>query len=306
MSCDKASTAYGGMDMNRASRRIAAVIAAACLPATALAPTVSAQPTPAAPNQASPASKAPSACRNGRVTLTFDDGPSFYRPRTLRVLRRTGVPATFFEVGMRVAANPQLTQFEAREGHLVLNHTYTHPNLNGLSLNAVHEEVRDTDAVIRAAGVRMRFKGVRPPFLAANERVRAELARTGYTVIMGDVYTDDSNASTTPAEIRDAIFAGLAPNAILFLHDGNIDTPAGASVVKALPGIVSGIRARGYCFGTLNRDGKVVPARRIKRSKNPIPRIINPVPYLPLVEELRGDPPQDPPQPFVIVPSSRA
>lgn len=246
-------------------------------------------------------------CPSGWVALTFDDGPSYYRPFTLQTLRRTRVPATFFDVGMRVAANPQLTRFEAREGHLVLNHTYYHPNLNNLRPDEVRDEVLGTEAAIRAAGVNLTFRGVRPPFLAANDQVRAVLAGIGYnTVILADVVTDDSNAATTPEKVRDTIFAGLSPNAILLLHDGNIDTPAGASVTAALPSIINGARARGYCFGTLNRQGNVKPAEPLKPSKKPIPQIINPVPYLPLVEDLRGDPPQDPPQPYVIVPSPHA
>jgi peptidoglycan/xylan/chitin deacetylase (PgdA/CDA1 family) len=257
-------------------------------------------PTPAASSAGANAGRAP--CQSGRVALTFDDGPSSFRPETLRILRRKQVRATFFEVGLRVAANPQFSLFEAREGHLVLNHTYYHPNLTTLTNRQVRREVMRTDRAIRAAGVDTRFKGVRPPFLAADARVQMQLASVGYrTVISADVFTDDSNAATTPAQIRRTVFAGLARRAILLLHDGNIDTPAGASVIKALPSIIRGIRERGYCFGTLNREGEVVAASRLKPSGNPIPRIINPVPYLPLVEELRGDPPQDPPKPFVIV-----
>jgi peptidoglycan/xylan/chitin deacetylase (PgdA/CDA1 family) len=259
-------------------------------------------PAVAAPSATSTVAK--TACRSGWVALTFDDGPSYYRRQTLQILRRTRVPATFFEVGLRMAANPQFSLFEAREGYLVLNHTYYHPNLTTLTNRQIRREVLRTDAVIRAAGVRMRFKGIRPPFLAADDRVRAVLAGVGYrTVILADVFTEDSNAATTPAQVRGTVFAGLAPNAILLLHDGNIDTPAGASVVKALPSIIRGIKDRGYCFGTLDRHGKVVPARPIKPSRHPIPKVINPVPYLPLVEELRGNPPQNPPKPFVIVPS---
>jgi len=282
--------------MKSLRRKITVLAAAACVSTVAAA-------APAQSAGTGPASK-PAACRSGRVALTFDDGPSSYRPRTLQILRKARVPATFFEVGMRVAANPQFAQFEAREGHLVLNHTYYHPNLTTLSPAAVRKEVLDTDAVIRAAGVRMRFKGIRPPFLAVDDQVRAELTKIGYrTVVQADVFTEDSNAATTPAQIRSTIFQGLAPGAVLLLHDGNIDTPAGASVVTALPGILSGIKARGYCFGTLDRQGKVAAAGRITPSKHPVPKIINPVPYLPLVEGLRGDPPQDPPQPYVIVAS---
>jgi peptidoglycan/xylan/chitin deacetylase (PgdA/CDA1 family) len=288
-------------------RKLTWVVAAglAALMACPLAPSAAASASASASGSAEGSHA--KACRSGRVALTFDDGPSSYRPRTLQILRRTRVPATFFEVGMRVAANPQLTRFEAREGHLVLNHTYYHPNLTALTDRQIQREVLRTEAAIRAAGVRMRFRGVRPPFLAADERVRAALADVGYrTVIQADVFTDDSNAATTPAQIRDTLFAGLAPNAILLLHDGNIDTPAGASVVTALPRIIDGIRVRGYCFGTLDRNGTVVPARPLRPSRHPIPKIVNPVPYLPLVEELRGDPPQNPPAPYVIVRSPYA
>jgi hypothetical protein len=56
----------------------------------------------------------------------------------------------------------------------------------------------------------------------------------------------------------------------------------------------------------LDRQGKVVAGSPLAPSRNPIPKIINPVPYLPLVEELRGNPPQDPPPPYVIVASPHA
>jgi peptidoglycan/xylan/chitin deacetylase (PgdA/CDA1 family) len=285
--------------MRGTRRKIGVLAAVVCLPFSAITAATSAQ--------AATVPSASAACRSGWVALTFDDGPSAFRPRTLQILRSARVPATFFEVGLRVAANPQLTRFAAREGHLVLNHSYYHPPLSALSPAAVRAEILDTEAAIRAAGVRMRFRGVRPPFLAVDDRVRAELAKIGYrTVIGADVVTNDSDAATTPAQIRSAVLAGLAPNAIVLLHDGNIDTPAGASAVTALPGILRAIHARGYCFGTISRHGTVVPADRLRPSRHPVPRIVNPVPYLPLVEDLRGDPPQDPPQPYVIVPSPHA
>ena len=53
-------------------------------------------------------------CPN-RVAVTFDDGPSFYRSQTLAVLRNRQVPATFFDIGMRVDANPHMARFEAKE-----------------------------------------------------------------------------------------------------------------------------------------------------------------------------------------------
>lgn len=273
-------------------RTAVALAAAACLPLLP-ASGAAASPAPAAVD---------TACPRGRVALTFDDGPSAYRPQTLQTLRQLRAPATFFEVGVRVAANPQLTLFEAREGYLVLNHTYYHPDLTTLQDWQVRREVQRTEQVIRSAGVSLRFKAVRPPFLHTDTHTRQVLSGIGYdTVINADVVTDDSNAATTPAQVTATVFAGLAPGRIVLLHDGNIDTPAGQSVTTALPGIVRGIRDRGYCLGTLDRTGRVVAAAPVRSTGRPIPRIIRPVPYLPLVPELRGNPPQDPPRPYVVV-----
>jgi peptidoglycan/xylan/chitin deacetylase (PgdA/CDA1 family) len=240
----------------------------------------------------------------GWVVLTFDDGPSSFRPRTLEVLRRERVPAVFFDVGMRVAANPHVVAFQAREGHQVLNHTYSHPHLATLTPEDVRREMLDTDEALRAAGVRMPFRGMRPPFLTVDDAGRDVLSDIGYrTIVDVDVFAADPDAATTPEQIRDALLAGLAPDAILLLHDGNVDTPSGRSAVAALPEIIRGVRERGYGFGLLDDNGAVVPAGPLQPRDEPIPGITAPVPYLPLVEKLRGDPPQDPPPPYLIVES---
>src|SRR5256714_14997596 len=65
------------------------------------------------------------------VALTFDDGPSSYTPRVLRLLRRARARATFFVVGSRAAARPDLVRAESRQG-AGGNHTWTHPGLADL------------------------------------------------------------------------------------------------------------------------------------------------------------------------------
>src|ERR1051325_6868049 len=70
-----------------------------------------------------PANAAGSACRSGYVALTFDDGPSVSQtPRLLRILTDRHVPATFFMVGSRVAAAPQLARRVAKAGFAIGNH----------------------------------------------------------------------------------------------------------------------------------------------------------------------------------------
>ena len=240
-------------------------------------------------------------CPN-RIALTFDDGPSFYRPQTLAILRERQVPATFFEVGMRVDANPHIVKFEARDGHLVLNHTYSHPRLTAITAASVRRQILEGEAALARAGARMPFKVLRPPFGAADAAVQAIAAELGYTLNGAGTFptpvfgTLDFLPTTTAAQIRDSIVSRLQPGAIVVLHDGPIDTPAGAAVIEALPQIIDAARRQGYCFGLVDSQSRVVAARYVS-SERRIPSIRNPVPYLPLLFA-NG---LTPPDPYVIV-----
>ncbi|HEX8345895.1 MAG TPA: polysaccharide deacetylase family protein [Actinoplanes sp.] len=237
-----------------------------------------------------------------RVAMTFDDGPSSYRTETLRTLRRERVPATFFDVGIRIAANPQFTGFQTREGHLVLNHTWSHPRLTDLPSSEIRSQVLRTEQVLDAAGSPLPFRLLRPPFGAVDDRVAATLAEFGYRYALWDVVAVDWDVATTSQQIYDTIVAGLRPGAVILMHDGPIDSAAGPAVQTALPRIIAQARRLGYCFGLLDVNGGVVAARP-PSGRGAIPRVINPVPYLPLGETSGG---LLPPQPYVIVSGQEA
>jgi peptidoglycan/xylan/chitin deacetylase (PgdA/CDA1 family) len=238
----------------------------------------------------------PGSCRQW-MALTFDDGPSYYRPQTLRTLRAQRVPATFFDVGMRVRANPQFAGFQAREGHLVLNHAWSHPHLPTLTPAQVESQVLRTEEVLRRAGAPLPFKLLRPPYGDVNPAVDAQLTGLGYRHVNWDVVATDWDVATTSEEIRDTIVSAFRPGLVILMHDGAIDSATGPAVEAALPQVIGMARRQGYCFGQLNLAGEVVPAR-LRRSRAPIPEVVNPAPYLPLESYSRG---QLPPAPYVIV-----
>jgi len=233
---------------------------------------------------------------NRRVAISFDDGVSAYRPETLQILRDKQVHGVFYDNGFRIAANPHIPAFQYREGHTQLNHTYWHPHLNQLSDAAVADEVQDTHRVLQAAGAGPSFLGFRPPFFEADARVLGVLEGLGYNVSPGAVQTDDWDPATTAEEIRDAIVGQLEPGSVILLHDGPSDTPAGAASVAALAMIIDEARDDGFCFGPTDRTGEVVASRYVS-SDEPIPQIVNPVPYNVLVR------PGTPPSPHVFVES---
>ena len=88
----------------------------------------------------------------------------------------------------------------------------------------------------------------------------------------------------------------LVPGAVILLHDGPNDTPAGAGSVEALGLIIDAARERGFCFGVTDHTGEVVASRYVASGRR-IPQIVNPVPYNRLVR------PGTPPPPYVFAES---
>ncbi len=63
------------------------------------------------------------------IALTFDDGPNQNTPAVLDALKAQNIKATFFIVGRMARAYPQVLARIAAEGHLLANHSATHPLL---------------------------------------------------------------------------------------------------------------------------------------------------------------------------------
>ena len=86
------------------------------------------------------------------VALTFDDGPNANTPAVLDALKAAGVKGTFFIVGNMAKTYPAILGRIAAEGHLLANHSATHP-LMGKKYIAhpdwVINQIRTVDNYIR-------------------------------------------------------------------------------------------------------------------------------------------------------------
>ncbi len=199
-----------------------------------------------------------------------------YRPRTLQYFRDKQVHGDFFDLGMRAEANPEIERFTVAEGHVLMSHTYNHTDMNALSDAAKIEEIRHNEAVFDAIGAPFTFKGIRTPFGSANTHTQEVVAAQGYTYFLTRIETgNDYEPTTTAQQTADGIISRFRPGAIIGIHDGPIDTPAGLATSDAVPMIIDRGRAMGYCFGKVDRSGQVVADRYVS-SDRPIPQATQP------------------------------
>jgi peptidoglycan/xylan/chitin deacetylase (PgdA/CDA1 family) len=83
------------------------------------------------------------------VALTFDDGPNDAATlQLLEVLARHVVRATFFNMGNFARERPEIVRQVAAAGHLVGNHTMSHPRLSTASAARVRQEIADCNAAL--------------------------------------------------------------------------------------------------------------------------------------------------------------
>jgi peptidoglycan-N-acetylglucosamine deacetylase len=81
--------------------------------------------------------------------LTFDDGPDpDYTPRVLDLLGEHGARASFFLIGQRIEKHPEVVERIVAEGHLIGNHSYSHPHFDRLALDAQLGEIERTDGLL--------------------------------------------------------------------------------------------------------------------------------------------------------------
>jgi len=207
------------------------------------------------------------------LALTFDDSPNPAVTRELLDLLDTyGARATFFLVGRKVVAHPDIAREIVRRGHAVGNHTFSHPHLPSCGLRAICWELaRCQRAVREATGVRPAL--MRPPF-GYQDMASFLIARLlGYTVVHWSVSGDDWQGDPAPV-VAGRARAGVKAGSIILLHDG-WEPPLDATewrqehellqdrspTLEALPMVLGPLRDQGYQWVTLPemmREGRPV------------------------------------------------
>lgn len=149
------------------------------------------------------------------VALTFDDGPHpETTPRFLELLEKFGARGTFFAIGRRARAHPDLIERIVQGGHSLGNHTLDHKSLPHLSPTARRQQLDGGNDALGAHASKL----LRPPFGHQTPASRIQAGRLGYEVV-GWSHDCRDWQSQDSAELESLLEAALEPGAIVLLHD---------------------------------------------------------------------------------------
>ena len=175
------------------------------------------------------------------VALTFDDGPN---PTTtnqaLDTLSKYGIKATFFVLGKNVSGNEEILKRMKADGHVIGNHSWSHPVLSKLSLDEAKKQITDTEAALTKV-LGSSSKLMRPPYGAITDDIRNSL---DLSFIMWDVDSLDWK-SKNEASILTEIQREVKNGSIILMHDIHAET------VNALPKVIDYLKGQGYDFVTI-------------------------------------------------------
>jgi peptidoglycan-N-acetylglucosamine deacetylase len=179
------------------------------------------------------------------IALTIDDGPTReWTPQVLQILLRHGAKATFFRVGQRAQAAPDLVAQTADAGHEQGNHTWAHDDLTQ------HDRAFDLTTLGRTHELLANLTGqaptvCRPPYGRIDSVGLAVCAELHYAVTLWSSHVTGSD----PRGDVDAILRRPSPGSIMLVHDGGSEPNAG--LMTQLDRLVASMTETGYRFVTV-------------------------------------------------------
>ncbi len=173
------------------------------------------------------------------VALTFDDGPCpIHTPKILDMLDEAGVKATFFVIGYKAEAHPDIVRDIVERGHLIGSHSYTHNRAFALlPKRAVQQDIeRAIVCIEKITGSRPAL--FRPPIGHTNPRIAKVIDDLELTVVGWSVRALDGVASADPDRVAQRVIPKLEDGAIVLLHDASERDDRTPASIEALPKIL--------------------------------------------------------------------
>ncbi|MDA3960831.1 MAG: polysaccharide deacetylase family protein [Planctomycetota bacterium] len=191
------------------------------------------------------------------LALSFDDGPDpVTTPRILDVLAARGWRATFFCIGHNAAAQPALVRRILAEGHSLGLHSHSHGrSFNCWGLKRLGADLDANAATLADITGTPAPRLWRPPMGLKNPLVAETIRRRGLHTVTWSRRGFDTGSRRAP-QVAQRLAAGIAPGAILVLHDGaepchpRDTSPSAEALEQLCPQIeAAGLRSEALSLG---------------------------------------------------------
>lgn len=180
--------------------------------------------------------------------LTFDCGYEYENltSKVLDVLREKGVTATFFCTLDHIKKETDLIARMIKEGHIVGNHSTTHPSFATINRSKMAREIEETENYLRE-NFGYAAKYFRFPAGEYNESALELISSLGYSSVFWSVAYDDWDTSKVRGKdyAVEKVMSRLHPGAVILLHSVSKDN------AEALEEIIDKARAEGYTFRSI-------------------------------------------------------
>lgn len=182
--------------------------------------------------------------------LTFDNGyENGYTTQVLDVLKKKKVSAAFFVTGHYVKDQPELIKRMVKEGHVIGNHSWSHPDMSQIPVSRMKDELSKVqEKVLHLTGQKeMHFE--RPPRGIFSEKTLAVSKELGYTTVFWSIAYQDWNPKQQKGwnHAYQKVMSQLHPGAVILLHSVSKDN------AEALAKIIDDARQQGYEFKSLEQ-----------------------------------------------------
>lgn len=187
-----------------------------------------------------------------KIALTYDDGPNDpHTMRLLEVLAKQEVRASFFLIGRYVKQRPEIVREIAAAGHVIGNHTFTHPLLTLKSGTEIRNQLTNCRAALHDA-VDLPSTLFRPPFGGRSPAVLRIARELGLQPVMWNVTGYDWNAPPA-AVIEKKCSRQIRGGDVILLHDGGHKQMGAdrSQTVLATINLIQRYKSEGYEFVTI-------------------------------------------------------
>ncbi|WP_052193931.1 polysaccharide deacetylase family protein [Cetobacterium sp. ZOR0034] len=183
-----------------------------------------------------------------KIALTFDDGPNDTSlSKILNLLKEEEIKASFFFIGRNIKAKKEQVKKTFDDGHLVLNHSYSHLNFQKASKEEIVKEIEKTNLYISDI-IGLTPTLYRPPYGINTANVKLAVKQIGMDIILWNVDGEDWNSKKTVKEIVEIQKKQTKNGSIILMHT----QPDKYTSYEALKVLIPYYREQNYEFVRLD------------------------------------------------------